>query len=190
MTRHIPVTEEVRKAALRRLNRFMELTTAPLLLSAVSWGGDPTKEITESLACWEAVMQWVAATGRSQRDRSMSVLVVGDGRSPRTGALVACMSAWTVTSIDPKAASEGPHPTVQRLTTIRARLEERPDLRADVVIAPHSHASPEATRAACLPGGVVVAMPCCVPWAVLPHTRTYADHACLSPDRTVYVETY
>lgn len=187
MKRHEPVTEAVRKAAQRRVNRFLERTTAPLLLQAVSWGTDPMKEITESEACWEAVLQWLVTSGRRQSD-PLSVLVVGDGRSPRTGALIACLSKWTVTSIDPGAAKEGPHPTIQRLTVVKARLETRPDLRADIVIAPHSHANPEATRAACLPGGVVVALPCCVPWTPLPHSRVYVDHACLSPDRTVYLE--
>lgn len=188
MKRHIPVTEEVRKKAQRRVNRFLNLTSAPLLLSSVSWGMDPTKEITESIACWEAAMAWIVKSGRSQSDRSSSVLVVGDGHSPRTGALFACLSAWTVTSIDPAMREPGPHPTIHRLTSVRARLEERPDLRADIVVAVHSHATPAATRAAALPGGVVVAMPCCVPWTPREGAWTYADPACLSPDRQIIVE--
>lgn len=182
------VTPQTHVEAMKLIDRFLNLRVAPLLMSAVSWSGKPAKEITESYATLKAVLAHAEERGFDRAAARVSVLVVGDGTSPRTAALVACLTGWTVTSIDPLLRVDGPHPEIRRLTCVRGRLEEHPELRADIVIGVHSHATPKATRAAVLPGGFLVVMPCCVPWAPADEARITVAKGVLSPARLLIVE--
>lgn len=182
------MTEATRAASAVLLSQFVCFAAAPLLLSAVSWGSDPPKEITESLSVTNATLLAARGAGIDRGSRDISCLVVGDGCWPRTGALVALLTGWQVTSIDPALRLAGPHPKVRRLTAIRAKLEDYPDLRADVVLAVHSHATVAATRAAVKPGGVLVSMPCCVPWAPAEGATVTEAAGCLSPARWLVIE--
>lgn len=171
--------------SLALLGRFLALPVAPDLLRTVRWSKDPAKEITESLATVLHVYEVAARRGLRRGDRSVSVLVVGDGTTPRTGASVAMTSAWTVTSVDPASTWDG---AVERLATVRARLEDLPGLTADIVIGVHSHASVAATRAAVRPGGFLCVMPCCVPWVPAEGAEVTVGAGVMSPARTLIVE--
>ena len=164
---------------------FVGLRCAPGLLSVVGWGGDPAKEISEAMACAEAVRRRVPHGALA--DRRRSVLVVGDGVSPRVGAMVALRSGWSVLSVDPLMRVVGPHPTISRLTCQRDRIEAVDGL-FDIVIACHSHAPVVATQARLKPGGLGVTLECCVSWASAPGLiESYEDPRCLSAARTVRV---
>ena len=58
------------------------------------------KEITESMACLQAATEHLPETVRLA-DSDVVALVIGDGRTPRTAALLAMRSKWSVISIDP-----------------------------------------------------------------------------------------
>ena len=58
------------------------------------------QEITESMACLEAVREHLAGLV-SLSCPAVCAVVVGDGRTPRTGALLAMRTKWHVVSIDP-----------------------------------------------------------------------------------------
>ncbi len=185
---HLPVTLQTRADSAKLLSRFVCYRSANLLLSAVSWGSDPPKEITESMSVVLAALEAAKEAGIERGDPTISCLVVGDGRSPRTGALVALLTGWEVTSIDPALRQVGPHPTVRRLTSICGKLESYPLWQADIVLAVHSHASVAATRAALNPRGVLVSMPCCVPWTPGPGAVVREAEGCLSPARWLVIE--
>eukprot|EP00966_Prymnesium_polylepis_P001815 41589-Prymnesium_polylepis.1 len=57
------------------------------------------KEISESMACMQAIVEHIDAA--AVRDPSVLALVLGDGRTPRTGALLARRTRWRCISIDP-----------------------------------------------------------------------------------------
>jgi len=60
-----------------------------------------TKEITESMACLEVVSEELGSIV-SLTDPTCTAVVVGDGRTPRTGALLAMRTRWAkIVSIDP-----------------------------------------------------------------------------------------
>lgn len=185
---HLPVTLQTQADSAKLLSRFVCYRSANLLLSAVSWGSDPPKEITESMSVVLAALDAAKEAGIERKDSSISCLVVGDGRSPRTGALVALLTGWEVTSIDPALRQVGPHPMVRRLFGVCGKLESYPLWRADIVLAVHSHASVAATRAALKPGGVLVSMPCCVPWEPKPGAEVREAAGCLSPARWLVIE--
>lgn len=61
-----------------------------------------TQEISESMACLAAVTEHLCDGGEELlADPDVVALVVGDGRAPRTAALVAMRTKWQVVSIDP-----------------------------------------------------------------------------------------
>ena len=175
------------KQAQLKIDNLLKSPIGSDLLGVVNWGGSPLKELSESISAFDAVWRVSRQLGLAQNDPSVSVLVVGDGTTPRTGALIARSSAWQVTSIDPLLKRNGPYP-VKRLSCVKGRLEDYPELSADIVVAVHSHATVDATRAACRCPGAVVSMPCCVPWPIQDGQQTWIDDAVISPMRRIVVE--
>ena len=183
------VTAEVYKAGVARIEKLMRRRTlASRLLAQVSWGAKPMKELSESLAVFDVALDIAHARRWDRSDPAIRVVVVGDGHSPRTGALVAMSTGWQVTSVDPVLGHHGDHPVIERLRCLRGNIEAFPDLQADIVLAPHSHAPVDATRHVARGGGHVITMPCCVVWPVMPWTLKQISMVCMAPDRTIYIE--
>ena len=175
----------------RYMNDLFRLRCAPGLLATGYYPN--AKEFSESSGAYRAAVRHLPAIDLD--DRGVIALVVGDGNTPRTGAMFAFRSAWTAVSVDPRLKTE--KTDVQRLYPIKAKIEEAEDLRewvgasAVVVVAVHSHASLPAAveRAKALSGHVAcIAMPCCVrqDLAVAPDGQ-YEDWGVLSPKRTIKV---
>ena len=59
------------------------------------------QEISESMACLAAVTEQLADGQPLLADSDVVAIVIGDGRTPRTAALLAMRTRWTVVSIDP-----------------------------------------------------------------------------------------
>ena len=64
--------------------------------------------ISESVACLQAVLEQCAQHAFSPASGDTLVVCVGDGRTPRTAALVAMRSRWDCVSIDPALAGLEP----------------------------------------------------------------------------------
>lgn len=139
------------------------------------------KEITESMACLHGALDYLSLDRKASK---VVIMVIGDGKYPRTGALFAFFTSWTVLSIDPIMDMEfNKHYTqfksdigrpIQRLNLFPMKFEEMSQnlisLRDAelVVVLPHSHIlfqdmvdkvatfeSPDYEYA-------VVSLPCCV----------------------------
>lgn len=183
----------IKRPSNRYLNEFIGLKCAPDLLA---WGVYPNvKEITESAAAFEAVRTRMIPR---LSDKSISVLCVGDGRTPRTAAMFACRSAWAVWSIDPNLSMVAWESKIKRLHPFRGRFEDF-DPQCDsllkaaglwddvIVVAVHSHAALEQAKR--FNPLMVVAIPCCKPQMFddrLPD-KEYTDWGIHSPERTVKV---
>lgn len=178
-------------AASKRINALLRRRDlAGRLVAQVGWGIDPLKEMSESLAMLDAALEVARTNGINRADPNVIVVVVGDGVSPRTGAIVAMCTGWSVTSVDPKSKVNGLHPLTNRLACVRAKIEDVPHILGQIVLAPHSHAPVEETRrvARWPGGGYVLSMPCCVAWPQHDGTITKVSRACTAPDRTIYIE--
>ena len=107
------------------------------------------QEITESMACLWAVQMHLADTVRFA-DADVTCVVVGDGRKPRTAALLSFRTKWRrIISIDPDMrGGDEAMAAVQRLETRAVKIQDAtvhvdPVLdRVVVVILPHAHVSP------------------------------------------------
>lgn len=187
------------KERLAHLNRFFTHPSrsrlAPFFPNA--------KEVTESYGAFHAVNTHLPHLDRG--DAGVVVVVVGDGHSPRTGALFAMSSAWRVYSVDPVIRFKY-NGAVERLVVLPLKVEDAagylPESKKVLIVAVHSHA--------CLRDAVravgpcerldVVSIPCCVP-QFIPYVDeegrdtlvkikpdvAYEDQSILSPERTVLV---
>lgn len=202
------------KVKLRYLNELLSLRCTGDLLSAGLFPRTAAaKEMTESMATFQAVrhhIPWVDV-----RDSQTTAIVVGDGATPRTAAVLALRTRWRVHSVDPLLRARwspkpGAFPAATNLLpygierlTLHPRRAETLSLSAPgdvVIVAMHSHASFEAaTEIVKLAerrteeekrGRVAyVCVPCCTPQAVAPSRpdEVYVDEGILSPDNRVYV---
>lgn len=182
--RHHPITDVERVNALHIMGRFLRLARRhPWLVSHTMWGADPVKEITESWSVVWGALQWARDRGVALSDRSVRVLSVGDGATARTASLLGAHTGWHITAVDPI----GRVGSVPRVHIIRGRVEDV-EGTFPLVLATHSHAPVDATRAKVQPGGTIVSLPCCVAWPEAPCQHRVVMAGCLSPDRTLVIE--
>ena len=127
------------------------------------------------------------------------VVVVGDGASPRVGAMLAFRTNWNVVSIDPLLRDDSKWNGIKKLYLISKRYEdvntqdiEAPLHNFTLYVFPHAHVEiNEALRVLQPVFGIaagVVAMPCCQKQDVVDDiypTLVVEDFGCLSPRRTI-----
>lgn len=178
------------RAGRRYVDGLFKLSCGPDLLALRLYPN--TKELTESAAAYAAVAY--GDLGLDRADDSVHVFCVGDGGTPRTGAMFAFRSAWGVTSIDPALKRDGTWPGIARLRCISAKIEDAADLpvpRVAVIVAVHSHAPIPACleKIKATEARHVIAIPCCVPLEVPGHEpiSDEDDFGILSPKRRVRV---
>jgi hypothetical protein len=154
------------------VDEFLGLRCAPELLEARLFPNG--KEVTESMSAYVAVRKHVhRLCGFEFGQDDVNVLVVGDGHQPRTGALFAMRSKWSVTSVDPLLRCGSTLGEVNlngikilRLSTFRSRIEELSlDYRGRklIIISVHSHAkNSDVVAGIKFDTAHVVSIPCCV----------------------------
>ena len=182
------VTVTVPTPTLRYLDEFLSLRCRDDLLRLGLFPN--AKEITESLAAYRAVKRALGDV-RDLGDPARTAVVVGDGCTPRTAAVLAFRTRWRLYSVDPQLRTDERWGQVERLTVVPLRIEDW-SLTLDgpaVVVAVHSHASlGEAVLRVRAPELAVVAIPCCVAQETgsLPDLE-YEDWGVWSEKRTVQV---
>jgi hypothetical protein len=123
----------------RHINEFFKLSCASDLIEKKLFPN--AKEITESMAAYEAVRKYVYHKEDFRfDDPSITLVAVGDGHTPRTGALFAFRTAWKCYSIDPVLRMKDYK--IDRLELINKKVEDIQPIVGDkmVVVAVHSHA--------------------------------------------------
>jgi len=153
------------------------------------------KEITESFACYNAVRTRLKHLDRG--DPYVSVVVVGDGYTPRTAALFAFLTRWTCYSVDPALGKNGKADrwsAIQRLHIKACKIEDaffQHSFYPTVIVCPHSHAPLQSSvDAVTAEERCVVTIPCCIEHqtvnGLLPDME-YADWGVWSPHRLVRI---
>lgn len=173
------------KSQRRYLDEFLSIHCGSDLMTRKLFPN--SKEITESFGAFNAVRKFLHSYSL---DEGVTLLAVGDGHSPRTGATFAMRTGWNCYSVDPDA-KEGVDWNVERLTVLRAKIEDVkiPGKRV-VIVAVHSHATLRASIDACTEAEdiAVVAIPCCVRLELPePPDHEAPDFAISSPERTIKV---
>ena len=188
------------------VNEFMGLKCAPDLLTARLFPDG--KEVSESQGCYYAIKRHILpAIKMTEADRDIAVVVPGDGKQPRTGALIAFRTRWTVYSIDPNLdeaihveRKDGKFGTMLRHNIFAERLcAHRRKIEDDsidatlfahtILVMCHSHASlQDSIKSLSYNRLHCVVMPCCVPQEISGKVYLgYTDVAIWSPKNTVKV---
>jgi hypothetical protein len=179
------------------LKRFIESFTSENVIALFSRYKNAAKEITESWGMLEAAKKLDVNLSECK------VVAVGDGASPRTGAVFAYYSGADVISLDPNAnighweehcekqTLMGYPP--QRIVFLKNKIE---DIEINclektvIVVWPHSHADMNNTHIGNYSRRIDIAMPCCVAipnnWKEKPHI-SYTDYNVLSEKRDIHI---
>ncbi len=177
--------------------RFLSSHSAENLVMLFSRYRGAAKEITESWGMLEAAKKYI------DDFENYFVVVIGDGCSPRTGALFSYFTSANVISIDPNMNMEhwGEHCKKQkkiglepkRIEVIRGIVE---DMNINcfgkncLVVWPHSHAEMGKEKIENYKKRIDIALPCCIPvpkkLMEIPHI-VYDDYNIESPKRTIHI---
>jgi hypothetical protein len=167
------------RSCTKYLDDFIALKCAPDLLALKVFPN--IKEITESQSAYYACKRLFRPT-----DESVTAVCVGDGSTPRTGALLAFRTKWNVFSVDPALARKADeYSSVQRLTVVPKKIEDF-ELHTDgpmLIVAVHSHAKLSVCLSKLSGTSVhVVSMPCCYPDDIKQSPDKHkADYGIMSP---------
>ena len=166
------------------INRFIKMRCAVDLLRLKMF--PDAKEITESLGIVNACKNLPADLDRTNRDVNM--VVVADGRRPRTAALIACLTRWNCVSIDPILVEEvWP---IYRLKCYKKKVEDV-KLHFDgptIIAIPHGHCKPSECLKSITTNDrlFVINMPCCVASDILHYEHiSYKDGRVWSPKNRI-----
>lgn len=174
----------------RHLEEFLMLKCAPDLLIAGVYPN--TKEITEAMGMFHAAIPYgeLKLCGVPH-----TAVVVGDGHTPRLGALLAFRTNWNVYSVDPEMRIEKYANVFRRLCTLKSKIE---DTKIDcagqptILFLPHSHADMNAAVGSLDNWATlkVISMPCCVSipenWSTRKHV-VYRDKDVNSDKNWVHI---
>lgn len=156
------------EASSRYLDAFLRLKCASDLIAAGCFPN--AKEVSESMGAVRAIRETLWDDGIVPGSGDVTAVVVGDGHTPRTGALLACTSAWDVVSIDPRMRTKDSWRHIRRLTTLRGIVQDvgpRLSLKPTVVLVlVHAHVSTQiAIKSLPLQDAkrvAAISIPCCM----------------------------
>lgn len=141
------------------INRFIALNCAGELLNRKLFPN--AKEITESFAAFKAIIEYIPYNRKTDK---VQVVCVGDGHTPRTGALISMLTSWNVISIDPVMRIKDYN--IKRLELIKAKIEDV-QLEYDcpvIIVCVHSHAKlTDCLKSIKANERYIITIPCCVP---------------------------
>jgi len=178
----------VQRNSNRYFDELVKLRCAPDLLNPRYKLFPNAKELTESFGAFRAALRhfrdWMTCD-------DVTVVCVGDGCRPRTGATFAFRSPWNVISIDPNLRNPRSVGDIERLECNVKRVQDCaprhfPKL---LIVAVHSHATLEETMSTLSGDEVgVIAIPCCVPLELdAKPIADYRDGGIHSPKNRVLV---
>lgn len=183
------------------IDRFLRLKCASDLVRPKLF--PDSKEITESFGAWQAIVRNYRDDYNPSDDK-IKCIVVGDGCSPRTGALVAHLSRWEVWSVDPRLRDKWCNQDIDRLYVVPTKIEDAFitwESRATKIILlyVHSHAPfqqyiSKVANTAHLEHLLIISIPCCVDnnlklwdkYEIAP-TKEYWDSGILSDKNLVRI---
>ena len=170
----------------RYIDKFIKMSQAPKLLKFFP----NTKEITESMGGFFALKKIGLEKLFGQKD--VLCVIVGDGTTPRTGALIASATKWDVVSVDPRLKKTY---DFNNLACINKNIENAKinycKYNKIIILMVHSHAYyGEWVEAFSDKEAYIVDIPCCIedePPSPFSLKDTYEDKSILGEKNIVYL---
>lgn len=137
------------------IDRFLKWKCSRELLTLNIYNA---REITESIAMRQAAIKVKRGLGIDTKNTKVLVLVVGDGATPRTGAIIAYTTSWKVRTIDPilrdswksniEYKEDYINNNIRRLACFKDTIENwctinkiKEEMEHIIIMAPHTHCS-------------------------------------------------
>lgn len=178
------------------LNRFFQLNSIEELSKNKLFPN--IKEITESMSfiyLFEKYLyQWDETLYKNE---DVTVIVVGDGKTPRTAALINFLTPFKTISIDPEMDDSKNWSYIKNLTTYKGKFEDwienvyKPSIyfgkRPVIILYPHSHAPIKLTERINSEKKWVIKLECCTSDKLEGLCVSYQDEYIMSPKNTMYI---
>ena len=153
------LTVEFKKPSNRYLDRFIKSKASVDLLKYKIYPN--AKEVTEAYGMLNAAKEYLL------RDINWKIICVGDGSTPRCGALFAFHTRHEVFSVDPALPKDHAEKylDIDRLHTVPYQIQDCDySGKNGLIISCHSHAKLSIVLKHCkYENTVLISMPCCVP---------------------------
>lgn len=185
------LTVTIQHPTARYFNQLLNLKCTPDLLSANVFPN--AKEVTEAFGIYNAAKRNIPL---ELSDPNVIAIVVGDGSTPRCGAVFAFRTQWSVISIDPQLSTFKVNHGIKRLQCIADKIENLKSFKAItynkvLIIMPHSHANMDTTLNM-IKGKTrhLICSPCCqslIPSRYPLPDISYDDWGIWSPERNIQI---
>ncbi len=153
--------------------------------------------IYPNLKEWTEACSMHRAAWSLTQEEDVTALVIGDGRAPRVGAMLAFRTPWNVVSCDPCMNGRWESAGIRRLACLVKRGEEIvhgdvPESETLLIMLPHSHFdAPLPSVTDKFKRVALISMPCCVPTSrVVKESEpafTYIDRHVHSPKNVIEI---
>jgi hypothetical protein len=182
------------------IDRFLNLNCINDLLPFFLKSNHPAKEISESFAVYNIAQQ--LPQYQDDQFANTTIFVIGDGNTPRTGALFAYLSKADVISIDPTFNWEfwlSIKDKTRRLLCLKERYEnvklETLNIRVNIlIVSPHAHVYADRILSKYIANGnrSMIVIPCCCQAIQLPTIGgdpdfKYTDESIFSEKNEIYM---
>ena len=178
------------------LNRFFGLNSIEELSKNKLFPN--IKEITESMSFIYLFEKYLYKWDKTlYKNPDVTVIVVGDGKTPRTAALINFLTPFKTISIDPLLDDSKDWNYIKNLTTYKGTFEDwiekvyRPSLyfgkRPIIILYPHSHAPISLAEKVNSDKRWIVKLECCTKDKLSTPCFVFEDEHIMSPKNTMYI---
>lgn len=178
------------------LNRYFQLNSIEELSKNRLFPN--IKEITESMSFIYLFEKYLYKWDKSlYKNPDVTVIVVGDGKTPRTAALINFLTPYKTISIDPEMDDSKDWSYISNLTTYKGKFEDWiekvyiPSIyfgkRPVIILYPHSHAPIILTERIHSGKKWVIKLECCTKDKLSTPCFMYQDKYIMSPKNTFYI---
>lgn len=178
------------------LNRFFQLNSIEELSKNRLFPN--IKEITESMSFIYFFEKYLYQWDKSlYKNPDVTVIVVGDGKTPRTAALINFLTPYKTISIDPEMDDSKDWSYIRNLTVYKEKFEDwiekvyKPSIyfgkRPVIILYPHSHAPIKLTERINSEKKWVIKLECCTSDRLDGICLSYKDEYIMSPKNTMYI---
>ena len=178
------------------VNRFFSLNSAEDMMKNKLFPN--VKEVTESMSFIYLFEQKLYSWDESlYKNKDVTVIVVGDGKTPRTAAMINFLTPYKTISIDPELDTSKDWGYIKNLTLYKGKFEDWIEevykrsiyfgSKPIIILYPHSHARIDLTKRVHSTKKWVIKLECCTSDKLEFEHYCFKDEYIMSPKNSFYI---